>query len=44
MSSLGESAGAVSILSQMIAYDGNVNGLFRGAVMVCFHRWFLVSV
>ena len=31
-------------MSQIVAYDGNVNGLFRGAVMVCFYYWFLVSV
>ncbi|KIM54296.1 hypothetical protein SCLCIDRAFT_1222166 [Scleroderma citrinum Foug A] len=29
----GQSAGAISIMSQIVAYDGNVDGLFRGAVM-----------
>ena len=24
-------------MSQIVAYDGNVDGLFRGAVMVCFN-------
>ena len=41
MCSWGQSAGAISIMSQMVAYDGNVNGLFRGAVMVCFTVGFL---
>ncbi|KIM54022.1 hypothetical protein SCLCIDRAFT_137622 [Scleroderma citrinum Foug A] len=29
----GQSAGGMSVMSQIVAYDGNVNGLFRGAVM-----------
>ena len=44
MSSWGESAGAISVMSQIVAYDGNVNGLFRGAVMVCLRCWFIFSI
>ncbi|KIM54027.1 hypothetical protein SCLCIDRAFT_31424 [Scleroderma citrinum Foug A] len=29
----GQSAGGISVMSQIVAYDGNVNGLFRGAVL-----------
>ncbi|KIM54010.1 hypothetical protein SCLCIDRAFT_137679 [Scleroderma citrinum Foug A] len=29
----GQSAGAISVMLHIVAYDGNVNGLFRGAVM-----------
>ena len=44
MCSWGQSAGAVSVMSHIVAYDGNVNGLFRGAVMVCFDFWFLACL
>ncbi|KIM54024.1 hypothetical protein SCLCIDRAFT_1222315 [Scleroderma citrinum Foug A] len=29
----GQSAGGISVMSQIVAYDGHANGLFRGAVM-----------
>ncbi|KAN0094321.1 Alpha/Beta hydrolase fold [Tylopilus felleus] len=29
----GESAGSISVMLQMVAYDGQLNGLFRGVVM-----------
>lgn len=34
--SWGESAGSISVLLQMVAYDGQLDGLFQGAVMVYF--------
>ncbi|KAI6026036.1 Alpha/Beta hydrolase protein [Pisolithus marmoratus] len=29
----GQSAGSISVMLQMVAFDGDVNGLFRGAIM-----------
>ena len=34
----GQSAGSISVMLQMVAYDGQLDGLFQGAVMVRFNK------